>query len=97
MAKSVSSSFKDKTIVLLDGYQFCSASKKKLRHKNGFVWCEGQVKCKNSFCCTRLFSRDKDAPMNEPDSWEFEAKLNIKIPIKDARVYHAFCVKEIKI
>jgi hypothetical protein len=97
VAKIVSKSFKKKAIVILDGYHFCSASKKKLIHNNGFVWCEGNSKCKNSSCSTRLFSRDKDAPQNEPDSWEFESKPNIKIRIKDARVYCVFCVDEIKI
>ncbi|WP_299223479.1 hypothetical protein [uncultured Psychroserpens sp.] len=97
MAKKVSTSFKEKAIVILDGYQFCSASKKKVIHDNGFVWCEGNTQCKNKACSTRLFSRDKEAPQDEPDSWEFEAKSNIKIRAKDARVYHAFCVDKIKL
>ena len=97
MAKIVPTSFKKKVIVILDGYTFCGASKKKLIYNQGYVWCEGNSKCKNSSCSTRLFSRDKEAPKNEPDSWEFEAKSNIKIPVKEARIYHAFCVNEIKI
>ncbi len=91
------SSFKKKTIVILDGYTFCNTSKKKVLFENGFVWCEGNTRCKDKNCSTRLFSRDEEAPQNEPDSWEFEAKSNIKIRAKEARVYHAFCVKKIKL
>ncbi len=97
MVKNTSLSFNKKAIVILDGYHFCSISKKKLIQFKGFVWCEGNSKCKNSSCSTRLFSRDKEAPENEPDSWEFEGKSNIKIRIKEARIYYAFCVDEIKI
>lgn len=97
MAKSRLRSFKEKAIVILDGYQYCGTSKKKVIHDNGLVWCEGNWKCKKDSCSTRLFSRDKEAPQNEPDSWEFEAKPNIKIRVKDARIYRTFCVDEIKI
>ncbi len=97
MVKKALKSFKKKTIVILDGYKFCSASKKKVFFENGFVWCEGNTQCKDKSCTTRLFSRDEEAPQNEPDSWEYEAKSNIKIRAKEARVYHAFCVNKIKL
>jgi hypothetical protein len=97
VVKKALSSFKKKTIVILDGYTFCATSKKKVLFENGFVWCEGNTHCKDKTCSTRLFSRDEDAPKNEPDSWEFEAKSNIKIRSKDSRVYHAFCVNKIKL
>ena len=95
--KRVLTSFKKKAIVILDGYTFCGASKKKVLFGNGFVWCEGNTHCKDKACTTRLFSRDEEAPQNEPDSWEFEAKSNIKIRTKELRVYHAFCVNKIKL
>ena len=97
MVKSVQTSFKKKKIAILDGYTFCKTSKKKVIYNNGFVWCEGNTKCKDKTCSTLLFSRDKEAPQNEPDSWEFEAKSNIKIRAKEARIYYAFCVDKIKL
>ncbi len=66
-------------------------------YDNDFVWCEGNIQCKDKACSARLFSRDEDAPQNEPDSWEFEAKSNIKIRVRESRVYHAFCVNKIKL
>jgi len=95
--KKVFASFKKKPIVILDGYTFCNTSKKKVLFDEGFVWCEGNTKCKDKMCSTRLFSRDEDAPENEPDSWEYEARSNIKIRIKSARVYIALCVSKIKL
>ena len=95
--KRVLTSFKKKAIVILDGYKFCGGSKKKVLFGNGFVWCEGNNHCKDKTCSTRLFSRDEEAPQNEPDSWEFEAKSNIKTRTKELRVYHAFCVNKIKL
>ncbi len=95
--KRMLSSFKKKPVVILDGYTFCGASKKKIRFDEGLVWCEGNTQCKDQHCSARLFSRDKDAPENEPDSWEYEAKSNIKIKAKEARVYQVFCVNKIKL
>ena len=95
MGRQVFSLSDKRASIILDGYHYCGISKKKVKQENGFVWCEGNTTCKNKSCTTKLFSRDEEAPENEPDSWEFEAKSNIKIHIKDARIYQAFCVDKI--
>ncbi|MCK8480413.1 hypothetical protein [Psychroserpens algicola] len=82
---------------ILDGYHLCDHHCNQPIEHNDEVWCLGTKKGQAKNCYCRLFSRDKDAPDQDLDSWRHEAKSMVKTPRDINRVYRCFYVKKIDI
>jgi len=80
--------------IIVGGMTLCGPGCNKPSRRSGDIWCMNHKDCTaRKGCSCHLFSRHKNAPPYDPDSWKHEAEPAKKIKEDENRRYHCFCVK----
>lgn len=95
MEKDLFASQEKREPTILDGYRLCGPGCDRPAERDGDIWCLTAKSCEKRECECHLFSRDKDAPPQDPDSWRHEAGPRDKMRKDDDRIYRCFCVENI--
>lgn len=78
--------------VLIDGYRLCGPGCSSPDPADNS--CKDHQDCVDRGCHCHLFSRDEDAPPQDPDSWKHRAKPDEPHDDVRGQVFRCFCVKE---
>jgi len=95
MERELFTSDSERIPTIIDGYRFCGPGCNRPGEGSGDIWCVTAKPCEKRGCACHLFSRDKDASPQDPDSWRHEADPRHKIPKGDDRIYRCFCVEDL--
>ena len=80
--------------VIVGDMTLCGPGCAKPVRGGGDIWCRNHKDCTaRKGCGCHLFSRHKNAPPYDPDSWKHEAEPEKKVKENENRRYHSFCVK----
>ena len=77
---------------IIDGYRICGPGcKRPGRRNDGTIFCAKSSNCSDK-CSCQLFSRDRKASPQRPESYRHEAAKGTKVQEDRSRRYVCFCV-----